>query len=245
MRHVLNIIKGSVIAIAVFMTVYGKDIDLSLYIPTVADTTDRQPEPYTSSDNQTALEEDDRLELDTVMYAKDHAFGYSGDISMWGGWYLDTICVGYDNMLQYDSVGPSTLRLSLITRDFVVDLGDSDVINKIKDFINPIAGFRRFRKRYEECLELIYFEGRGFYEYMGEFSFEMDYPDSCHENAGKINRFICELTELSESEKAKVSDLSAFYAGFNSTKYYKPVYTGNTSDMQCLSDFLAHRTFEN
>lgn len=80
---------------------------------------------------------------------------------------------------------------------------------------------------------------------MGDFSFEVDYPDSCNENTVKINRFICELTELSESERAKVPGLSAFYAGFNPTKLYRPVYTGNPNNIQCLSDFLAHKTFEN
>lgn len=162
-----------------------------------------------------------------------------------GGWYLDTVCVGSDNMLQYDSVGFSKLKLSLVTRTLTVDLGDSYVIEKIKEFMNPIEGFKRFSQSYEECLDSLYYEGYGFDEYMGGFSFEVDYPDSCHENADRINRFICDLTGLSESEKAKIPGLSAFYAGFNPTKYYRPIYTGDASDMQHLSDFLAHKTFEN
>lgn len=179
------------------------------------------------------------------MYAKGHDFGYSGDISMWGGWYFDTVYVGNDLMLTYDSVGPSLLKLSLVTREIIVDMDDSDVINKIENFMNPIEGFRRFSKRYEECLDSLYYEGYGYDEYMGGFSFEVDYPDSCIKNTGRINRFICELTGLSDIEKAKVSNLSALYAGFNQTKNYRRVYSGNTNDIQKLSDFLAHRTFEN
>ena len=103
----------------------------------------------------------------------------------------------------------------------------------------------RFSNRYEECLDSLYYEGYGFDEYMGGFSFEVDYADSCLENAEKINRFICDLTVISEIERAKVPGLSAFYAGFKPTKYYRPVYPGNANDMQSLSDFLAHKTFEN
>ena len=245
MRHLLTIIIASIITIAAFMAVYGNSIKLAPSIPPAWNETDQQSTSDTPSDNQTDLEEDDELWFDTVMYAKGHSFGYRGDLSMWGGWYLDTICVGTDNMLQYDSVGPSTLKLSLVTRELTVDLGDSHVIGKIKNFMNPIDGFKRFNKRYEECLDSLYYEGYGFAEYMGGFSFEVDYADSCKENAGKINRFICDLTGLSESEKAKVPSLSAFYAGFNPTKYYRPVYTGTANDIQHLSDFLAHRTFEN
>lgn len=64
-------------------------------------------------------------------------------------------------------------------------------------------------------------------------------------NAAQINRFLCDLTGISNTEKAKVPGLSAFYAGFNPTKYYQPVYTGNENNMQDLSDFLADKTFEN
>lgn len=161
------------------------------------------------------------------------------------GWYLDTVYVGDDNMLCVDSVGPSTLRLSLVTREIIVDLGDSDATTKIINFMNPIDGFTRFRKNYEQFIDSILDEEYGLIKYMGEFSFEADYADSYYEKAEKINHFICKLTETSETEKAKVSSLSAFYAGFNTTKYYSPVYTGNTNDVQCLSDFLAHKIFEN
>ena len=246
MKHFPTVIIGSVIAIAIFMTVAWDSMDLSLSVHSAVNTTYNKLSPSdTSCADKTALDEDDKLWIDTIMYAKGHVFGYCGDISIWGGWYIDTVCVGNDNMLQFDSVGPSILKLSLVTRELIIDLGDSDVIEKIKNFMNPIDGFKRFNKRYEKCLDSILDEEYGLRKYMGGFSFEVDYPDTCIDNAGKINRFICDLTGLSESEKAKVPGLSAFYAGFNPTKYYRPVYTGNFSDMQCLSDFLAHRTFEN
>lgn len=80
---------------------------------------------------------------------------------------------------------------------------------------------------------------------IGYFSFTVDYPDSCYNNAAQINRFICDLTGLSRSETAKVPGLSAFYAGFQPTKVYRPVYSGNENNMLNLSDFLANKTFEN
>lgn len=245
MRHLLTIIAGSVLFIAVYMTVYGKGLDFSLSSLSLGDTADKPSKTYIYPVDQIEPEDDAELWIDTIMYAKGHAFGYSGDVSMWGGWYLDTVCVGTDNMLRYDSVGPAMLKLSLVTKELIVDIGDYDVIDRIKDFMNPIDGFMRFSNRYEECLDSLYYEGYGFDEYMGGFSFEVDYADSCLENAEKINRFICDLTGISEIERAKVPGLSAFYAGFKPTKYYRPVYPGNANDMQSLSDFLAHKTFEN
>lgn len=252
MRYLFALIIVSVIAVAIVITVDWNGTDLSLTIPSTANTTNnkesdknKKPVPDYISEAQTQQKGDAVMRIDTVMYAKGHAFGYCGDVSMWGGWYLDTVFVGNDYILHYDSVGPSTLKLSLVTRDLVVDLGDKMAIDKIKNFMNPIDGFKRYRKRYEECLDSIYYEGYGYDEYMGGFTFEVDYPDSCNEIAEKINQFICNLTNLSESEKAKVPGLSAFYAGFNQTKCYRPAYNGNTNDMNCLSDFLAHKTFEN
>ena len=108
MRHLLTIIAGSVLFIAVYMTVYGKGLDFSLSSLSLGDTADKPSKTY-------------------IYPAKGHAFGYSGDVSMWDGWYLDTVCVGKDNMLRYDSVGPAMLKLSLVTKELIVDIGDYDV----------------------------------------------------------------------------------------------------------------------
>lgn len=246
MRHLLTVIILSVIAFVVYNSLDWDNIDLSLSIPSNDNKPyDKQSKAGAFFENIEGADEDIELWIDTVMYAKGHAFGYSGDISMWGGWYLDTIFVGDDIMLQYDSAGPSTLKLSLVTRELTIDLGDKDAADKIHAFLNPINGFHRFQQLYEECLDSVMDEKDRIWKYMGEFSFTADYPDSSAKNANKINRFICELTESSEIEKTKIPGLSALYAGFNPTKNYRPVYTGNANNMQNLSDFLAHKTFEN
>lgn len=236
MRKFIFIIIGSFIAIAIFCSVNWNSFGSSMSL---------QPITCASDNEETEVAEPEDLWIDTIMYAGGHSFGYSGDVSMWGGWYFDTIPVGDDQMLSYDSVGPSTLKLSLVTRILIVDLKDPDASVKIRDFMQPINGFRRFRKSYEECLDSVEDEEYGVMKYMGEFTFRVDYPDSCMENREAVNRFICEMAGISESERAKVPGLSAFYAGFNQTKIYRPVYTGNSNDIQCLSDFMAHKTFEN
>lgn len=243
MKHLFTAMMVSVLVLVVYASVDWSNLDLSLST-SPEETAIVSSQSYNDTSSEDSVE-NDRLWIDTVMYAKGHAFGYSGDISMWGGWYLDTIFVSDDNMLRYDSVGPSTLKLSLITRELLVDLGDEDVADKIITFLNPINGFQRFQQNYEECLDSVADEEYGTWKYLGEFSFTVDYPDSNMDNAGKINRFICELSGISENEKAKVPGLSAFYAGFKPTKNYRPVYTGNANDMKCLSDFLANKTFEN
>lgn len=235
MKHLLTLILTSVVVFIIYASVDWESIDLSL--PALKEVSNATP------DNDS--DDDEKLWIDTIMYAEGHSFGYSGDVSMWGGWYFDTIFVGDDQMLQFDSIAPSKLKLSLITRELFVDLGDHDAANKIRAFMNPLEGFHRFQQKYEECLDSVTDEEYGIWKYMGEFSFTVDYPDSSKVNANKINQFICELTGISENEKAKVPALSAFYAGFNPTKNYRPVYTGNANDMKCLSDFLAHKTFEN
>lgn len=241
MRKFIFIIIGAFVAIAILSLVDWNSLGSCLsHKPTASASSIEEPDDVESED----------LWIDTIMSAGGHSFGYSGDVSMWGGWYFDTINVGDDRMLTYDSVGPSTLKLSLVTRNLIVDLRDQDAAAKIKAFMQPIKGFLRFQRNYEKCLDTIVFEEttlfeRDTMEYMGEFTFTVDYPDSCIENREAINRFICNLTGISESEKVKISGLSAFYAGFNPTKYYRPIYTGNSNDFQCLSDFLAHKTFEN
>lgn len=239
MRHLLTAIIVSITAIVLFMTVDWRDVDFSLTTHTLAE------DSYGEQADAESDAEGDDLWIDTIMCAKGHSFGYSGDVSMWDGWYFDTIRVGDDIMLKYDSVGPSTLKLSLATREFIVDLGDVDVLGKIKSFLNPIDEFMRFQKSYEECLDSVIVEDYGTMRCMGYFSFTADYADPRKENAEKINRFVCDLVDISESERAKVPALSAMYAGFNPTKYYNPGYTGGVHDMTNLSDFAANRTFEN
>lgn len=241
MRKLLFIIIAAVAAMAILSFTDWNIFSSSLSLQTTTSA---------SNDEEIADDEYERLWIDTIMCAGGHSFGYSGDVSMWNGWYFDTIPVGDDRMLTYDSVGPSTLKLSLVTRNLIVDLRDPNAAAKIRAFMQPIKGFLRFQRNYEKCLDTIVFEEttlfeRDTMEYMGEFTFTVDYPDSCIENREAINRFICNLTGISESEKAKVPGLSAFYAGFNPRKYYRPVYTSNSNDFQCLSDFLAHKIFEN
>ncbi len=240
MKYLLTVITVSIIALVVYASVEWKGKDLSLPFS----QEEKKTNASSFADREDA-EFEDELWIDTVMFAKGHAFGYSGDISMWGGWYLDTIFVGDDRLLRYDSLGPSTMKLSLITRELLVDLGDKDVVNKIRKFLNPINGFQRFQQNYEECLDSVTDEEYRTWKYMGEFSFTVDFPDSTVVYADKINRFICELGGISENEHAKVPSLSAFYAGFNPTKNYRPVYTGSANDIKSLSDFLAHKVFEN
>lgn len=251
MRHLLTIVMVSVIAFIVYASVDWSGIELSLAVPSVADKTSgnlssqRSATEYQKEGMDEDEEEDLELWIDTVMYAEGHSFGYRGDISMWGGWYMDTLFLGDNRILTYDSVGPSTLKLSLITRELTVDLGDPEAPSKITDFMKPMAGFRRHSKIYEQCLDSVMDETYGVIKYMGKVTFTMDHADSCVENSDKINRFACRLADSSETEKAQMPELSAFYAGYNPTKYYRPVYTGNEQDIGDLSDFIAHRTFEN
>lgn len=246
MQHLRNLVLATVMAIAVGLSLDWKDLNISLsFLSTAATTSGHNSLPDIGCLDLSEEEEDVDWWLDTVMYAKGHAFFYRGDLSSGGRWYLDTVCVGNDLMLTYDSIGPSSLKLSLVTREIIVDLEDPYVVDKIKKFMNPIDGFNRFGKRYEECLDVVSYEGEGSNEYMGRFFFEADYLDNSNQNFGKICRFISELAGTSENEKANVPLMSAFYAGFDKTKNYRKVFSGNPEDMAALSDFLAHRAFEN
>lgn len=95
-------------------------------------------------------EESVKLWVETIMCANGHAFGYRGMFQC--GVDGITIFVGDDNILQYDSEVPSTLKLSLVTRELIVDLGEKDLADKIRIFLNPIKGFYRFKESSEECL---------------------------------------------------------------------------------------------
>lgn len=196
-------------------------------------------------DYQSDLEEDHYLSFNIILSAKGHDFGYKGENSDWGGWYLDTICIGYDNILKCDSVNPSTLKFNLVTRELLVDLGDSAALEKIRAFMGPLEGFKRYRKQYEVCLATTITEDNYIDKYPGYFTFEADYPESNNVNADKINGFICELAEQSELEKLDIPEMTALYMGFNTPKNYRPVFIGNSRDMESLSAFLANKTFEN
>lgn len=239
MRHLLTVIIGTIAFIALYMAVDWRDIDFSLLMPSLAKET--RPEQPDEDDYE---EYERKLWIDTVMYASGHSFGYSGDVTMWGGWHFDTIPVGDDIMLSFDSVGPSSLKLSLVTRELIVNLGEAKALEKIINFLNPLNGIKRFHQDYEETLDSIVDE-----EYTltctGYYSFTADYADSCIQNAALISKFLCDLTGISKSETAKVPGLSAFYAGFNPRKCYRPVYTRNVTDIKGLSDFLANKAFEN
>lgn len=234
MRKLPLAIILAIAAIAAFMYVINHDIDLSFSLPSFAET---------SEDEEFELIEDE-LWIDTIMYAEGHSFGCCGDVTMWGGWYFDTIYVGNDFLLGVDSVGPSTLRLNLVTRNIEVNLADPNCADKIKSFLGPIPGFRRFEKNYEATLDSVEAEEYGTLECQGYFSFQADYADADSENADSLNRFVCRLAATNGTD-VEISPLSAFYAGYNPTQYYNPVYTGDTNDMTALSDFIADKTFEN
>lgn len=144
----------------------------------------------------------------TEMCAGGHAFGFSGDITEWDGWYLDTTKVGDDLILKYDSVGPSSLRLTLAAREIVADLSDSNVERRIREFMSPLKGFKRFRKNYEVTLDSVVDKEYGVIKCMGLYSFVADYADSCVKNAPLINSYICKLTGVSSPQISQLSELS-------------------------------------
>lgn len=135
MRKFIFIIIGAFLALAILSFVDWNSFASSRFL-----------QPTGSSSNNEEPDEAESLWTDTIMFAGGHSFGYSGDVSMWGGWLCDTMPVGDDQMLRYDSVGPSTLKLSLVTRKLVIDLRDPDAAAKIKVFMQPIDGFKRFNK---------------------------------------------------------------------------------------------------
>ncbi len=236
MRKLLLVIVVAIIAIALFINVDWRGIDFSFSIPSFANNSAQK-------DDETAA--DDGLYIDTVMYAAGHSFGSFSDVNQWYGWYFDTIPVGRDILLIYDSVGPTTLKLSLVTRQITIDLKDPDAAEKLKKFLGPIDGFKRFQKMYEESLDSVVDEKYRMVICKGYFSFSADYADACRESADKINKFVCRLADANENDNPGIPAESALYAGYDQTQYYRPVYTGNVSDMLALSDFTANKTFEN
>lgn len=239
MRKILFGIIAAIVGIVVFITVNRKQSDSSQSDMSIADTcsvdglvlseteSNDTSEAITDADTDVSSAsepEKERLYIETVMCAKGHSFGYSGDISMWDGWYFDTIPVGDDFMLKYDSVGPSSLRLDLFTRQLTVDLGNNMAVGKIKKFLGPIAGFKRFKKKYKLCVDSIYYEDYGLIRTWGEISFSVDYADACQQNADKISRFIVNLAFNSGYNDSDDSPLTMLYY-----KIHKSGITSNES----------------
>lgn len=260
MRHLLTIIGVVIVAVTVFMKVdwrairtpKGDVLDMAICADTMATIQQAPDHPshdrplnVRKSDEECGLDYDDDLCSDTVMGFKGHAFCSRGDVSIRRGWYLDSDFVGDDYMMRYDSVGPSSLGLDLITRNIIVDLADPDATKKIKTFMGPVGGFKRFKRTYEACLDSVVDVEYGVRKFMGEVTYIVDYLDRRDMNADKISRFLCHLSHGSENGKAHVSTLSAFYAGYNPNKAYRPVYKGKPEDLSSLSDFVADKTFEN
>lgn len=242
MRHLITVIVLAFVAVTVYLKVDWEGLDFSRYIPSglTARGGGDDSSPAKAADSMS-----DDLYFDTIMCAEGHALAIGISYTSWDGLYFDTVCVGHDNMLRFDSVGPSSIRLWVAKRALTVNLGDKDAAEKIRAFLGPYNGYKRLQQRYEERIFVDTLDSGDIFEGTGTYSILIDYPDTCMANAGKIKGFICELTGISDYEKANVPALSAFYAGYNPTQYYRAVYTGDTSDMQNLADFLAHRTFEN
>lgn len=80
-------------------------------------------------------------------------------------------------MLNYDSVGSTSLKLNLVTKEMIVDRNDSDAPDKIKQFLNPLAGFKRFHKDYEVVLDSIVDNEYGIIRCYGYFTFTADYAE--------------------------------------------------------------------
>lgn len=185
--------------------------------------------------------ESDVLWLDTVMYAKGHAFGYSGDVSEWDGWYFDTIKVGDDRMLSCDSIGPSILRLDLVTRQTTVDLGSPNAAGQIRRFLNPIAGFKRFHKKYELCIDSVFDEEYGMMRCWGEISYLADYADTCRPDADNINRFMISLVCNHNGSKMEAPALTSLYIGYKPSRQPAWKYDGIAKDIVALSDFIKNQ----
>lgn len=178
-----------------------------------------------SAGDESEMSESEKLWIDTVMFADGHSFGYSGDVSMWDGWYFDTIRVGDDIMLTYDSIGPARLKLGLITRNLIIDMGDPNAPDLIKHFLAPINGFQRFSKQYEVCIDSVFDEKYGLLKSLGYITFVIDYADSCLNNATEINRFISEMMEKSDNSKVNVPALTAFYIGHKTSNASEKEYS--------------------
>lgn len=171
-RYVLLL---AIIVVAICITVNWENTDFSLAVPSSVTT------KISITDDGISR----KLRIDTIMYAGGYSFGYEDDTNGWEGWYFDTIQVGDDKFLRYDSVSPASIKLSLITKSAIVNLVATDAQKQIEEFLEPIGGFQRFQKHYEVCIDSVYDEENGLMKCMGYFSFTADYADSCIVNAAK------------------------------------------------------------
>lgn len=185
-----------------------------------------------------------KLWIDTIMFAMGHSFGYSGDVSDWDGWYYDTVRVGDDPILKTDSVGPSTLRLDLVTRYTIVDLGSKDAAGEIKKFLSPIDGFKRFGKKYSVALDSVYDDDHGWKKCCGRISFVADYADKSKANAEKINRFMVDLVCYSSDAEIKVPALTSLFLGDKRSRQSGKKSDGAVKDMEILSNLIKNTTID-
>lgn len=243
MRKILAIIVITIIATIVFVNLRHSDSSQSV-------NTQENISDYTSlseSEIETESETDSisrKIWIYTIMYANGHSFGYSGDISDWDGWYFDTIHVGDDRMLSYDSIGPSTLRLDLVTRQIAVDLGCADAGERIKGFLDPIDGFKRFYRKYDECIDSTFYDDYGWEKKRGMFSFMADYATANLKNADVLNRcmldLVCDYDDIEKISK----NLVALYNNDKPERNNASTIEVTADDLAKLSDLLKNQTVE-
>lgn len=194
------------------------------------------PETGKEAAVDTIAPETEKSEYVSFMSAKGHDFRYCYNDSISEGWYYDNIYLGNHDFLRYDSVGPSTLRLSIITKEATIDLGDPRFVEKARDLMKPLEGFRSFQKRYAECLGTVKDEHGDPSNYMGQFSFVAHYAGSKIANARKINSFIVSLMDRSEIDKELV--------GSNTTRSSGPYNITSDRDLTAITDAMAYNLFE-
>lgn len=249
MRKIIVVIIAAIIVITVFANIDWHHSDSAqsgrqpVYDNKILTETESKLETESVQQTESKIVST-RLWLDTVMYANGHAFGYDGDITDWGGWYFDTICVGLDRMLTYDSIAPSTLQLNLITRKITVNLGSRYAARQIKKFLGPISGFKRFHKKYELCVDSVYDEDYGMLRTWGEITFSADYADTCQQNADKINQCMVNLVYHLGDTKMEAPALSVLYSGYKQVRKPGMKYDGVVVDMNRLSDFIRDNTLK-
>lgn len=248
MRKIIEVIVGVIIAEIVFVNIYWRQLDPSQFVNPQENISvlDGMSSSETGIEYGSEMESTSRkLWIDTIMYANGHSFGYSGDVFDWEGWYYDTVRVGYDRMLTYDSIGPTTLKLDLITRRITVDLGNSYAAEQIRNFLGPINGFKRFYKKYEECIDSTFYEDYGWEVRSGMCSLLVDYATVNLQNADIFNSCMLDLICRYCDIEMNVDNLPVLYKNTDSKQN-----KGNTlkkvdnDDLIALSDYIKDKTVE-